>query len=558
MMAEGTLTSEAPSSTAHAGAKALPPAAGTACDWKTAAAFAAVYFAVAAFNLSSHVLWRDELRIWQWALLSPTFAEMRANMQFEGAPWLWYGSIWLIARATTNVFAMQLFHGVIAAGTIFLFTWRAPFGRGVKLLFPLGYFTLFEYATITRNYALVLFFTLAAAAIISLPRRRPLLLAGVLFLLSQTNIWGAGVAGVMCAAALLEWTLLQPREARMPWLQAALLGGVVVGGGVLCYWSSLPGPGASFIHFWGDHETFDRRLGKTVGSIWRGYVPIPRFTRTYWNTNILDDYVELRCACAAVLFLTMVIVLLRKPAALAPLLLGSMGLMGFTLLRFVGAVRHDGLYFVLLIAAFWLSCTTTSVEIPWPRLARLNARLQPYGGTLLIALLSIQAAAGLGATIADHMLPFSAGKEVAEFVRRELPEHAILVGYDDYESVTMGFYAGRRVHSVQAKIDSVLFTQDDRVRRLGGASVLIEGVEQLLRHNPHDLIVFLSSRRDDELQEHLRKHPKSPVAWERLGRFTNSTIEDEGPTVYRALLNLPSSSSAETSPGSKQVETPRR
>jgi hypothetical protein len=526
-------TIERPESVPAATAKQL------SCDWRWAAMSAVVFFAVSVWNVSSHVMWRDEIRFWQWACLSPTFAEMRSNMRFEGAPWLSYAWIWLVARTTTNVFAMQLVHVAIASCSVFLFTWRAPFSRTVKLLFPLGYFTLFEYTVITRNYGLILFFVLAAAAIIALPRRRPILLGGVLLLLTQITIWGTGLAGVLYLSAVLKWTILRPRDERLPWPKAMLLGSVVLAGGAICYLSSLPGPGATFVRTWDGDESFAYRFAKTTAGIWRGWIPIPQFDRCFWNTNYYDEQPAIQRNGAVLLFTLAMLIFARRPAALVPLVVGSAGLLWFTYFHFIGAVRHEGLYFVLLIAAYWIDATTAPLSISRPRLARCAATVEALGGPLLLALLVIQAVAGVGVAIADHQRPFSAGKEAADFVRRKLPADAVLVGYDDYSSATMGFYADRRIHSVQEKTPGVLFTQDDRRRKFGHAKLLVEGIDRLLRKESRDVVVFLSPHRDVELSEFREKCPLSNVTWEFLARFDDSTVKDEGPTVYRASRTKP-------------------
>jgi hypothetical protein len=238
-------------------------------DFVAASVIAAVFFAVSLLNVSAHILWRDEIRIWQFATAASTFAEMHTFMQFEGTPCLWYGALWLVSRVTSNPLGMQLLHVLIATATVFLFTWRAPFSRAAKLLFPLGYFPLFEYAVISRNYGIALLLVLCAAALIGLPRRRPMMLACVLFLLTQTSIWGVGIAGVLFLSAVLEWTVFKPRERRMSWPSAIALGSVVVVGGALCYLSSRPGPGPTLVGFWREDVSFGTRLANTLGCVWK-------------------------------------------------------------------------------------------------------------------------------------------------------------------------------------------------------------------------------------------------------------------------------------------------
>lgn len=494
---------------------------------------AAVFCAVSVFNVSSHILWRDEIRIWQFATAASTFAEMHTFMRFEGTPCLWYGALWLVSRVTSNPLGMQLFHVLIATCTVFLFTWRAPFSRTVKLLFPLGYFPLFEYAVISRNYGIALLLVLCAAAIIGSPRRSPVALGCVFFLLTQASIWGVGIAGVLFLSAVLEWMVFQSREQRMSWPSVIALGGVIVIGGALCYLSSRPGPGPTLVGFWRDDFSFGTRLANTIGCVWKAWVPLPMPKRAYWNSNILDHLLVVRCTASCVLIATSIFLFLRRPAALVPLVVGSAGLLHFTLFHFLGSVRHDGLIFVLLLAAFWIGATATRISIPWPRVARLTTTLEAYGGPLLVLLLAVQAVAGIGSAVADHFLPFSAGKEVGEFVRRELPADAVLVGYEDYTAMTLGYYAGRPIYSVQVKSQGPFFTQDERLRIIGGAELLVDGVDRLLKEKNRHIVVFLCPHREKELNEWLEENPDSNVSWELIRRFDDSTVPDECSAVYR-------------------------
>jgi hypothetical protein len=255
--------------------------------------------------------------------------------------------------------------------------------------------------------------------------------------------------------------------------------------------------------------------------------------RAYWNSNILDHLLEVRCTASCLLIATSILLFLRRPAALVPLVIGSAGLLYFTLFHFLGSVRHDGLIFVLLIAAFWIGATATRIAIPWPRVARIIKTLEAYGGPLLILLLAVQAVAGVGSAVADHFLPFTAGKEVGEFVRRELPADAVLVGYEDYTAMTLGYYASRPIYSVQVKAQGPFFTQDERLRIIGGAELLVAGVDRLLKEGDRDVVVFLCPHREVELTEWRDENPDSPVSWELIRRFDDSTIPDECTAVYR-------------------------
>lgn len=503
-------------------------------EWKFAAVVALVFLAISTLNVAAHVPWRDELRWWQIALASPTFAEMRLNMQFEGAPWLWYGLVWLLARLTTNFFALQFVHVCFAAATVFLFAWRAPFSRFARLLFPFGYFTFFEYAVISRNYAISVCLVFAATALISASRHRPFLLAVVLGLLTQTSIWGAGLALVLASTAGLEWFCLSSPTTRWSWRDVALLSSVVSIGFILCYLDCLPGPGESFIARWPAAMDFGTKWTASVGTVWNGWLPLPRATRSFWNTNLLDDQLNARCLASCLLLFFVSASLLRRPAALWIFLGGTAGLLSFTFFHFVGSARHQGLLFVVLVVACWLGATSTRIEFPWPRATRIVDALDLRRSSWLIMLLGIQAVSGITVSIADRFFPFSASAEVADYLHREFPDDVLLVGYDDYCVAPVGIYLNRPVYSPQmGAMHDFYFSQNDEVRREVTKDSLLAQVEALQLRHPRDVVVILSPRRHKEFLQWQADDPEMPQ-WEHLKTFADSTVADEGASLYLA------------------------
>jgi hypothetical protein len=496
----------------------------------------ALFCGLALWNVATHVLWRDEWRWWQLAEASPTFAEMRHNMRYEGAPWIWYGLVWCLARITDDVRAMQAVHVLLASATVYLFTLRAPFSRTVRLLFPFGYYAFFEYATISRNYALVFLLVTGATALVTGRRPRPIWLAVVLGLLTQASIWGVGLAGVLLLAAITqEW--LQSGSFKRA-LLTFLVPAVVVGVGCpLCYLSVLPGPGDSFVARWPKEMSLNNRWMTTVGALWNGWVPLPRPTRHFWNTNLLDDHLNARFYLSWGLLFVAVSALARRPAALVLLLTGTAGLTAFTFFQFVGSTRHQGHLFIVLLSACWIA--VRSPPRPAPRLLkRLNARLEPRLDYLLAGLLAVHAVAGVAANIADHCLPFSASREVADYLRREFPADTLIVGYDDYGLAPVSALLDRRVYSPEQEALPPFFSQDDRARREPKIDALLKLVERLRSEADRQVVIAITPRRQTDLDDWLRTHPDG-VPWQQLAKFKNSTVEDEGLTLYLALPMSP-------------------
>ena len=91
----------------------------------------------------NHEMWRDELQAWMIARDSSSLIDLYNNLRYEGHPSLWYIFLYAITRFTDNPLAMQLFHLLIASGTIYVFAKFSPFTKLQKILFTFGYFPFY-------------------------------------------------------------------------------------------------------------------------------------------------------------------------------------------------------------------------------------------------------------------------------------------------------------------------------------------------------------------------------------------------------------------------------
>ena len=75
------------------------------------------------------------------------------QMGYEGTPALWHVILFLPAQLGLPYRSMFVIHFLIIATAVVTFVRYAPFSRVQKILFVIGYYALYEYNTIARNYA---------------------------------------------------------------------------------------------------------------------------------------------------------------------------------------------------------------------------------------------------------------------------------------------------------------------------------------------------------------------------------------------------------------------
>lgn len=122
-----------------------------------------LYCAVVSGMTFLHGMWLDELQHWCLARDGGSLAELFHNTRNEGHPPLWHLLLFGITRFTADPAWMQVLHTAIGVCTAAVVLWRAPFVWWWRVLIVFGYFFLFEYTVVARNYGLALLFMLVAA-----------------------------------------------------------------------------------------------------------------------------------------------------------------------------------------------------------------------------------------------------------------------------------------------------------------------------------------------------------------------------------------------------------
>jgi hypothetical protein len=483
-------------------------------------------------------MWCDEVRVWQICAASPTIAALHANLRYEGTPLLWYLIVWTITRFTSNIMAMQVMHCLIAASVVFIFAWSAPFNRAAKALFAFGYFPFFEYGTITRSYSLVFLLLLLGAAILSRTRPAPFLLAVTMLLLTQVSIWGVGLAGLMMFVGFLQWRTFAPRGLMTPTWKLIAAGLIVLAAGICCYFLLLPGPPDSLL-------TRLRvvspaaKLIETIGTLWNGWVPIPRWQMNFWNSNVLDAEPAVRCVLSLALLAIAVLCLLQRPVALALLLGGVGGLMVFTYSQFYGYARHHGHLFMVLIVAFWVSFHARQWT-PGPKwLADLSGKFARQRASCLFVLLMVHAISGVGANIAERFIPFSAGKEAAEYIRSNFPPDTVLIGSQDYHISPIAAYLRRDLFSAEMNAFAPFTTQNDDARIRATHDSLLAVFQVLSQLRNQDILLAIGGPRglgEDQFDTTARARGSTPAMTfhvQLLRYFARSNVPSEAVRLYR-------------------------
>lgn len=405
----------------------------------------AAFFALGLLLLLNHAMWQDECQAWLIARDSGSLAQLFHHLRYEGHPALWYLALYGLSRFTAQPLAMQLLHLTLATATVYVFLRFSPFTWLQKILFIFGYFPFFEYAVISRNYAagVLLIFTYCAVFPLTF-RRKYLVLAGLLFLLCQTSIYGLLIALALGAAQV--WTALTDTRLNSAGASSELWAGaaILVAGASLAVLQLLPPPDSGFAVDWRFYADWPAAV-RTLNTIWDSYVPLPALQVHFWNTNLVSQP-YLKLALSLLLLAVALLLFRRRPAALALFGLGSLALLSFTYTKYPGSLRHHGHLFILLVAAFWLSGYYPAKPEKPGFIEKIGAGCRRHRQGFITVLLSAQLLAGLTAASWGLCHPFSAGRETARFIQDQGLAGMPLAGDEDDAASVISGYLGRPIY----------------------------------------------------------------------------------------------------------------
>jgi len=499
-------------------------------DQRFALLVTAVFGAAALFALTQHEMWRDELQAWLLARDSATPLDLMRNLKYEGHPGLWHGSMWLLKFIAPVPVVMRALHWVIAVAAVYLVARYAPFTRLQRALFAAGYFPLFEYAAISRNYALGAALTFAACALFV--RARPLALALVVGLMAHANLF-AFILGIAFAAAWVADRLsphYRDEGRRTAERRAWLLPGLIV----LTLFASAAlqvFPPADIGLALGWHFGPDRdRLMEVVLALPTALFPFRQLTEHWWASAPVAKLPEWRVVLAPLAIavsLLAVLALRHRRSALVFLLVAGTGLFAFFYIKFVEGPNHSGHLYLALIAALWLGYGTADVELP--QSAPRQRLWHLMSGPVLTLLLVAQAVAGLMAVWLEHRYTFSMGRATADYLRQQHLDAYPMVAEPDFAATTVLGYLGKESAWFPRGERQGSFVIWDMKRRPAVTDSAVVAAADSISRSGHDTVVVLVNR---ELDPDAAGTELRPVA-----SFTGGVIYNEDSHIYLLIAD---------------------
>ena len=488
------------------------------------------YFLVGLFAAFHHEMWRDEIQAWLLARDSTGVFDLLRHMKYDGHPALWHLLLIPITRLTASPTGMQILHLLIATSTVFLVTRNSPLTPLQKVCFAFGYYSLYEYGVVCRNYAVSLLLVTILCTLLRQRYQKPIPVALILFLMGHTSVHALVLVISVGLGLGLDYLLTRQDLAEDSTVSTLRinLGFAIITVGILTAVLQLNPPAdTGFAVGW--YTQLDlKRIENFIRLIPRAFFPIPNRDLHFWGSEFLMQsknfawFKTWKLQIACLILVLVIVATLDRPSALLIYLSSTFGLLAFFYIKYQGAIRHHGFIFIAFLLTIWGGKHFRSYfQLP----DRFHIATRICFNLLLTGILFIHLVGGLRAVANEIKYPFSYGKLTAEFIRAKKLDILPMIGDIDYAASTVVGYLGKKeVYYVRGnRKGSFVRWDSQRAHGVNDTQVMRKAAEVSGQTQTHVLLILNHRLSVDLLATH-------PV--EQLVEFTGSTIGDEGFYLY--------------------------
>ncbi len=405
--------------------------------------FPILFIIIGLFGVFNHALWRDEMQGWLVAWQSDNLLDLWKNNAPSGHPILWSLLVYFSKNITGTPISMQIMHWLLGSSAIFIF-WRfSPFNLITKSLFTFGYFPFWEYYFVCRHYVIAELLIFIFCSIFHLRQKTYIPFAICIGLLANTQALSWSLAFAIGMTLVFDWFLNSHQRQKFMqnknWI-FDLTSSITISLSLLCFgaFSLLQvRDSVKLISSIVDIRHFLRVIGQLFG----GYMLIIP------NSSRFFDLV----LCALITFILLIsnikFINFYRPA-LIYFSSGIIFLFLFNYFLFLGdGARHYGYYFLLIISSLWIAISNQEQQLT----SRENQSLFRKGNLfyfprLLTICLAIHMVVGIHMVINDFRLPYSAGKETAQYIEAKGWEDSPIFATRDVEVATVSGYLDREFY----------------------------------------------------------------------------------------------------------------
>jgi hypothetical protein len=364
------------------------------------------YGLVSAVGLHYHELFLDEAHHFLVSRDSSSLAEFYYNLRYDGHPRLWGALLYLITHfITTDPAGMQVLQWLFAMAGAYVLLRYGPFTLWMKVMILAGYYFLFEYNILSRNYAIGIWMLWMCCHLMRDANRNRWWIGVLILLMCNAHLFFT-----FASIAIVLYLLVERRR-------LAVIGGFFAVGLMMAVIQAQT-PSVDNVNMTPVHPAewlSGKNLSFAAGALVQGWLPVPQVNGgRFWNTGWLNGG-HLGWVVPWVLFLALLgfpaVVLRRKPPAMVFYYSGVGLMLLFFVVTQMTANRYFGMVYIFFLAAAWL--TADRMGSPVLTLATMGRSI--WMGWL--GILVVQVLVGMYAFGEGLRRPFSQSRNTAEYLK---------------------------------------------------------------------------------------------------------------------------------------------
>lgn len=401
---------------------------------------ALLYFAVSLIGILHHELWLDEAHHWLLARDSHSVSELIANTRTEGHPLLWSFLLYAITRFTADPFWMQFVHILISTTAVFVLLRKAPFGWIFKILFIFGYFMIFEYNLISRNYMLGILFLFLACSVFRDRQRQFTCLCLFLALAANVHLMFSIISFALFVTLLLEQAI-----ERQLFQRKFVVGYAIFVLGLVSIVVQIQSTQSDWLLEPIRQMSLSERLVKGFVSLFKGLINIPDLRTIYfWNSNyIANAFRPVATVLALLIYLLPLVIFSKNRKTIFFVYTALIGAQFFFFVTQRGATRFHGMTFIIFIMALWIEYYYRSEDYKLQAIVN-RFHLTSLKNPIVYGILAIHFFSGIGAYVTDYHYPFTSAKETVDFLRSEKLDDREIIS-TTCDGTIISAYLGRKI-----------------------------------------------------------------------------------------------------------------
>ena len=407
-----------------------------------------LFIIIGLFGALNHALWRDEMQGWLVAWHSDNLIDLWINNAPSGHPVLWSLLVYFSKNITGTPTSMQLLHWLLGSSAILIFWKYSPFNVITKSLFTFGYFPFWEYFFVCRHYVIAELIIFIFCSIYHLKCKTYIPFALCIGLLANTQALSWSLAFAIGMTLVCDWFVnpIQRKTYKKSknWIYD-LISSISITLILLCFGAFSLFQVRDSVKLVSSFFDF-RHFLRVIGQLFGGYVLIIPDSSRFLDLVI--------CALITLLLLMSTIVFIRSyPTSLIYFFSGLIFLFLFNYFLYLGiGSRHYGYYFLLIISAAWLSKSNQDQQMMSSRNQNIFTKGKIfYFPSLLTFCLSIHMVAGVHMVLNDFQLPYSSGKETAQYIQAKGWEDYPIFATRDVEVATVSGYLDKEFYLPELK-----------------------------------------------------------------------------------------------------------